>query len=76
LTAGSCSPFLEEEADVKSSRPDIPKKLAARVRGAQARVQELRDTLVNYHKRRLQAQAELDLFHLRTAMQKWSTEVA
>jgi len=42
------------------SRPDVPKKLAARVRGAQARVQELRDTLVHYHKRRLQAQAELD----------------
>lgn len=46
------------------SRPDVPKKLAARVRGAQALVQELRDTLVHYHKRRLQAQAELDLFHL------------
>ncbi len=46
------------------SRPDIPKKLAARIRGAQARVQEMRDTLVHCHKRRLQAQAELDLFHL------------
>ena len=45
------------------SRPDIPKKLAARVRGAQARATELRDSLIHNHKRRLQAQAELDVFH-------------
>lgn len=45
------------------SRPDLPKKLAARVRGAQARVTDLRDSLVHNHKRRLQAQAELDVFH-------------
>ncbi|NDU99820.1 hypothetical protein [Pseudoroseicyclus tamaricis] len=44
------------------SKPDIPKKLAARVRGAQARVTDLRDSLIHNHKRRLQAQAELDVF--------------
>jgi hypothetical protein len=45
------------------SRPDIPKKLAARVRGAQVRVTDLRDSLIHNHKRRLQAQAELNVFH-------------
>lgn len=45
------------------SRPDIPKKLVARILGAQARVTALRDSLIHNHKRRLQAQAELDVFH-------------
>ena len=45
------------------SRPDIPKKLAARVRSAQKRVTDLRDSLIHNQKRRLQAQAELDDFH-------------
>jgi hypothetical protein len=45
------------------SKPDIPKKLAARVRIGQARVTDLRDSLIHNHKRRLQAQAEFVVFH-------------
>ncbi|MEQ5829391.1 hypothetical protein J3456_18770 [Sulfitobacter sp. NFXS29] len=45
------------------SKPDIPKKMAARIRAAQARVKDLRDNLVNCNKRRLQAKAELKAFN-------------
>lgn len=46
-----------------ASRPDIPRRLAARITAAQKRVKGLRNTLVRHHKGRLQAQAELDRFH-------------
>lgn len=47
------------------SRPDLPKKLAARVRGAQVRVTDLRDTLIRHHKRRIGAPGD-DVHHQAT----------